>query len=157
MSAPIIDCSLKVSRPTGGALELNDHDNFELARPLIRPGVTYARRAVTGDNQPGEILIGAVRAVATLAFRIRIKAGTWSAAGTLADTLFSALGQFSYTITETTEGVTTIYSRCQPADVVPREVADPSFAETNTGPRVVLGWAEYDVTIRCHPRTVETP
>gem|GEM_PF-1902929 len=153
---PMIDVSLAVSRPTGGALQLNDHTNYELTRPLIRPGMTYRRRAQQGEYQPGEILTGKVRGVATLAFRVRVRGGTWVGHKARMGDLYSALGQFSYTVTEITEGVTTEYRRCQPADVISRDAVDPQFLNS-VAYRTQVGWAEYDVSIRCHPQTVEAP
>lgn len=146
-----IALSVSVSRPTGGALDINSGP-YKITSP-IRPGLTWRRNAVTGRWVPGERLLDAVPDTAILSFTVRVDGDDWAEQSAAALEMFQALAQFEYTVTVTQETVATVWTGCQMADIVPRETADTSYRPAAYN--VKRGRAEYVVTIRCNPLAIE--
>jgi len=150
---PLIALSVEISTPTD-PVDINDRENFVVVKRTI-PGVAHRRSTVSGDFEPGEALISAVPDTAILNYVVRVLGTDMATHATLAQQLFSALAQFEYTITETIDEAETVWERCQPADIIPREQRDDGYASTAPAARLQSGVSEYAITVRCDPQALE--
>lgn len=148
MDDRLLNMSATISLPSGSpsSINLHDRERYELIE-WLPPAITYRRTVVEGENQPGEFLIKAIPATATIPATVRVLGSSEATLRTNSNLLFRALGQFQYSITEVIEGNTHIYTRCQPADIDP--VGGPDWD-------ILRGMHQqaYALSIRCHPRTV---
>jgi len=140
----LFSLSIEVSTPST-ALEINDHEAFEIVEwnPPIQE---VSRVVVDGPYQSGRRLISATRGPVTLTGVVRVLGEDWQAARDNAESLFSALSQFSFTLTESIEGEDTVYD-CEPADI--------SLASGLDGFQVARGRHEYVLSIPCSRAVVE--
>lgn len=136
----LFDLSVAVSTP-GAPIELNDGVEFELAawNPPIQQ---VSRTTESGPYQSGEVLIAAARTAGTISAVVRVLGSTWPAQQANVASLFSALSQWSFVITESVEGVARIYE-CMPTDI--------ALANGISGEQVAYGAHEYVLSIPCNP------
>lgn len=140
--ADLITVSVTIS---GSAIDLHDQTTYELVE-WNAPGITWRLTEVEGDYQPGSRVVRAVPDTSTIAGVVRVKGANVAAVASAAQDLMEALAQFSYTVTEVIDGVTTTYTGCRPADVTPAGGVDAR--------KLSRGRAEYALSIRCDPRSV---
>ncbi|WP_061960654.1 hypothetical protein [Demequina flava] len=154
MTDPQITLALTTTLPApDGAVDFNDHTRFELlTRP--NPGQRWRRESGTGRYVPGEALIVAVQDTAVLRFSVRVLGGTWADHTLNTQLMERALSRFSYSLTDVVEGVTRTWTRCQPADIVPREETDLQYAAGSRAFDISRGRDQYLITVRCDPQPV---
>lgn len=134
--------SIVVSR-TGADLDLANGTTHELVR-WAKPDLSYRTHEVTGRYQAGARLIMAVPDVAIIGGVFRCKGATWSAVDTAVAEMYAALQQFDYTVTATFDGVSEVFTDCQPATIRPLNTRSLSG-------EIASGFADFDVEIRCTP------
>lgn len=154
MADPILNLSLVISRESPLAdLELNDHTTYSVIIPP-RSGVTHDNVVAESEHQDGELLLSSRKIAATIPITIRVDGADWPAHSVAMQALVAAFEQRDYTLTEVKEGVQTVWTKCQPADVAPREAVDPAY--TPSAYTTKRGRSEYVITLRCHPRPTIT-
>lgn len=108
-----IDLSVVVS---GDALDLNNGVSLVLVE-WNTPDAPRRERDVRGPYQAGGALVLSVPDVATITGVVRAQGANWTACVAAANAVRLAFNQFSYTITETVEGVVTTYTKCRPTGI----------------------------------------
>lgn len=137
----LFDGSYRVSVPAPtNFLDLNERTHFEIVEwnaPLPR----WRRKAIDGTYTAGRRLVSAVPDTATITAVVRVMGTDWENQQEWAQTLFNALSQFDYTITEIINTVARTFA-CEPADITPSEGGLEPFG-------VARGRQVYTLTIPC--------
>ncbi len=114
----------------------------------LTPDAPERKDVVEGVYQPGGRLRTSVPGIATLSGVVRCEdPGDWAGVCTLADQIRAAFRQRSFTITETTGGRVTTYTRCQPTGL--------TLIGGITADKIEGGWGEFSFSIDYHPNVVE--
>lgn len=130
-------------------MNLHDRERFELTE-WNRPGITWRLDELEGENQPGAITLKRIRARAVLSGTVIVLGSSEATLRTNENLLYRALDRFNFSLVEVIAGNSHTYTRCQTASIIPRGGADWDFLRA--------AWRqEHTFTIRCHPRTVESP
>jgi hypothetical protein len=113
-----IDLSVAISRPST-PLEINNRTSFEIPEGGWAPlGKSHRLNELEGENNPGSVLLGFVADTATINGVVRVLATSESSLRSRITTLFDAMSQRSYTITEVIDGESTVYTGCRPASSI---------------------------------------
>lgn len=107
-------------------------------------GRSWRRTFVEGRYQHGRALVGAVLDTRTLVVHVRVRGASWAAVTEAYETLAAAVSQFTYYVTATVEGETTIYD-CEPGDIA--MVSGDTLSKFHA----MAGMQEYVLTIPCKP------
>lgn len=110
-----VDLSVTISR-SSTPLEINNRTSYEIPEGGWTPiGKTHRLNELEGENNPGSVLLGYVADTATINGVVRVLATSEASLRSRISALFDAMSQRSYTITETIDGQSTIYTGCRPA------------------------------------------
>lgn len=136
--------SVQITR-TGAPLEINDRASMELVE-WVTPDAQRREHDVRGTFQAGGLLISSVPDVASLSGAVRCMGATWVEVVAAANDLRAALNQFSYSITESVDGVVTTYTKCRPTGLT---------MTTPLTQAVINRRAVFAFSINYHPNIVE--
>jgi len=152
MSDQLLDLSVTIGGLSGSPASINLHDRirYELAEPLLDSGISHRVTEITGENQPGSVVVNWVRDTATLSGVVRVLGTSEATLRANIRLLFRSLSRYPYSITEVIDGNSHTFTRCQPANI-------STLGGQDWDVQRAYHTQKYTIQIRCHPRTVETP
>jgi hypothetical protein len=106
-----LDLSVRISNPTGGWVELNDHVSFTVADgSFTDENVSWRRAEDTSIFLEGAYLVNALRSNITRPLNVYVDGSTHYDMEMNLDQLRSLVGQRQYQVVKTTENVSRLYT-----------------------------------------------